>query len=509
MKLMGHSSGVLGLLLTTFTFGLQVETASANDDSDNAVSRRERQQLSMGVCPWDCGDGDGNVGIVDFLALLAGWGEPGACDFDGGGVVGINDFLQLLANWGPCPFTGACCNPGNGTCVVQSLADCNAAGGVFGGDETDCTDSDNDRIPNVFELGGCQPAGPCFAGTDPTNDDTDGDSLSDGDELYGTLDGLDLPAMGADPCHQDILIETDWLYTGFQDPDRNKLHINQVTRLVTAFAVSGVGNPDGVPGIKLHIDYGQAPYAGGKSVLDNDGVVDINPGFNSGEYFTIKASNFAANRHTYFHYCLMADAYNMQGQTSPGFAELLGDDFVVSLGQWDVIGDDNRISNIFMHELGHNLNLLHGGGGTRNFKPNYNSVMNYVYGRCGADGNSDSIPDDIADYSHGLNIDLDENLLFEADGVTGVGPAIDWNANGVIDDGVIAQNINCRMNFAPSCANEVRQPSECGTLGECWDTSCNILTDYDDWSNLDLTGITDADLTGEVISCLPDIVGRD
>ena len=55
-------------------------------------------------CPWDCGgDDDGNVGIVDFLALLAQWGTPGSCDFDGCGVVGITDLLALLANWGPCP----------------------------------------------------------------------------------------------------------------------------------------------------------------------------------------------------------------------------------------------------------------------------------------------------------------------------------------------------------------------------------------------------------------------
>ncbi len=54
------------------------------------------------LCLWDCGgDHDGNVGIVDFLAVLAQWGGPGSCDFDGGGV-GINDFLELLANWGPC-----------------------------------------------------------------------------------------------------------------------------------------------------------------------------------------------------------------------------------------------------------------------------------------------------------------------------------------------------------------------------------------------------------------------
>ena len=55
-------------------------------------------------CPWDCqATPDGNVGITDFLSLLAQWGEIGtACDVDGSGV-GITDFLELLANWGPCP----------------------------------------------------------------------------------------------------------------------------------------------------------------------------------------------------------------------------------------------------------------------------------------------------------------------------------------------------------------------------------------------------------------------
>ena len=55
-------------------------------------------------CPWDL-DGDENVGIVDFLSLLAQWDtDPGGFpDFDGSGAVGITDFLELLANWGPCP----------------------------------------------------------------------------------------------------------------------------------------------------------------------------------------------------------------------------------------------------------------------------------------------------------------------------------------------------------------------------------------------------------------------
>jgi thiol-disulfide isomerase/thioredoxin len=54
-------------------------------------------------CPWDCGNDDGNVGVNDFLMMIAGWGGPGSCDFDGGGVINVADFLELLANWGPCP----------------------------------------------------------------------------------------------------------------------------------------------------------------------------------------------------------------------------------------------------------------------------------------------------------------------------------------------------------------------------------------------------------------------
>ncbi len=52
-------------------------------------------------------DGDGIVGILDFLDLLAAWGPcPGPCppscpaDLDGDCSVGIIDFLTLLANWG-------------------------------------------------------------------------------------------------------------------------------------------------------------------------------------------------------------------------------------------------------------------------------------------------------------------------------------------------------------------------------------------------------------------------
>ncbi|MHC5006204.1 MAG: hypothetical protein ACYTGF_02480 [Planctomycetota bacterium] len=61
-------------------------------------------QAAASPCPGDL-DGSGDVGVTDFLALLAVWGtDPGGPpDFDGDGDVGITDFLLLLANWGSCP----------------------------------------------------------------------------------------------------------------------------------------------------------------------------------------------------------------------------------------------------------------------------------------------------------------------------------------------------------------------------------------------------------------------
>ncbi len=55
-------------------------------------------------CPADV-DGDGAVGVIDFLGVLAAWGPcPGcAADVNSDGSVGVIDFLAVLAAWGPCP----------------------------------------------------------------------------------------------------------------------------------------------------------------------------------------------------------------------------------------------------------------------------------------------------------------------------------------------------------------------------------------------------------------------
>jgi hypothetical protein len=53
-------------------------------------------------CPGDI-NGDGVVGVGDFLDLLAAWGSAGGpADVNGDGTVDVQDFLQLLTAWGPC-----------------------------------------------------------------------------------------------------------------------------------------------------------------------------------------------------------------------------------------------------------------------------------------------------------------------------------------------------------------------------------------------------------------------
>jgi carboxypeptidase D len=58
--------------------------------------------ISVPPCPADI-DGDGEIGITDFLLLLGAWGNTGGPeDINGDGAVDVLDFLELLAAWGPC-----------------------------------------------------------------------------------------------------------------------------------------------------------------------------------------------------------------------------------------------------------------------------------------------------------------------------------------------------------------------------------------------------------------------
>ena len=81
---------------------VQAQTTKRFDTRENPTAGY-RPVLTVSFETAWCGadlDGDGLVGISDFLSLLALWGTnpAGPPDPDGDGVVGIADFLELLAN---------------------------------------------------------------------------------------------------------------------------------------------------------------------------------------------------------------------------------------------------------------------------------------------------------------------------------------------------------------------------------------------------------------------------
>ncbi|MGQ0796206.1 MAG: hypothetical protein ACT4N5_08515 [Nitrosopumilaceae archaeon] len=66
--------------------------------------------------------------------------------------------------------------------------------------------------------------------------------------------------------------------------------------------------------------------------------------------------------------------------TVSGIAEQPGNDLIVSLGDSGFagsVGSLDQQEGTFMHEIGHNLKMDHGGGDANNCKPNYLSVMSW------------------------------------------------------------------------------------------------------------------------------------
>ncbi len=120
-------------------------------------------QAYSGPCPWDCGNFDGNVGIVDFLFLLAQWDDIGtSCDFDGGGV-GIVDFLKLLANWGDCPGAGGCDGASGACCIANGSPGCDdpTCCDAVCSDDPFCCDVDWDQMCADSALDLCGGCGDC------------------------------------------------------------------------------------------------------------------------------------------------------------------------------------------------------------------------------------------------------------------------------------------------------------------------------------------------------------
>lgn len=341
-------------------------------------------------------------------------------------------------------------------------------------DGCDLVDSDNDRIPDLYETNDGVYINEKATGSDPFDADTDDDGIRDGDEVLGTIDGLDLPAMGANPVRRTIFVEVDW-NEGFVEGEERNFRPTEagVQRIVDCFADAPVENPyGGAPGIDIIIDYGQGGAFTGGAALPGDPSVSIQ--FDN-EFNFIKSIFFDSNRNGYFHYCLSANRYNAPDNGSSGIAELNGDDFMVTLAGFY---SDYNFSQTFVHEIGHNLGLRHGGFENRNWKPNYNSVMNYRFQFPGKDIDADTIGDGVLDYSTGDYFNINEASVREIDGVAGIG--VDFNGNSVLEPLSYQANLNCFAVYAAPCA----------TMDGCDDDTCDVLQDSNDWENLNYFGIT-------------------
>jgi hypothetical protein len=204
-------------------------------------------------------------------------------------------------------------------------------------------------------------------------------------------------------------------------------------------------------------------------------------------------------RRAIFHYMLFGNSQKPSGESgSSGLAELRGNDLLITLGGYglkDVSGSNRNVlinyqAGTVMHELGHNLGLQHGGNEETNDKPNYWSVMNYLYQLSGLDPDARSataylrwrnskgdktpglcglVSGPCADptsfvisFSDGTSANLDENKLLEKDNVgrgSNAGAYADWNMDSALTTTEQALDLNA-------------------------DDEKTVLKDYNDWGNL-------------------------
>lgn len=261
--------------------------------------------------------------------------------------------------------------------------------------------------------------------------DSDEDGLLDDWEINGIPyeddNGIEqrfiLP--DANPMHKDLYFEIDSM-NGVVLSDA------AVTLVEDAFNFSPVSNPDGSIGIILHILKDDADLAHVNQWL-TDGCWPLN-------YNAVRTSNFGtqseqnnsellAAKSKAYRYMVVAD--EARPQKIGGCGEKGGDNSVIFIGNGNY--DDEDQAAVFMHEIGHNFGLGHGGGDGINGKPNYPSIMNYVLSYK-ADWNSTFW---LLDYSsEGLDVmgALDESVLNE---VRGIG-----TANGSYQDFIMPFGVN-------------------------------------------------------------------
>ncbi|MFP4501095.1 MAG: hypothetical protein ACLFTT_08860 [Candidatus Hydrogenedentota bacterium] len=291
--------------------------------------------------------------------------------------------------------------------------------------------------------------------------DSDGDGLPDEWEENGyDHDGdgnvdVDLPELGADPMRKDLFVEVDWM---LDTTPNNGIWAN----IEDTFDRAPILNSDGSAGITAHIDRGAGSGGGGGDIIPfADGLrydnATPNPLNTYANMSTLRSNNMDAARVPIYRYAV----FGWDNGHSPGSSgraeDIHASMFFVSLGTWGADGQrEDFQTGTFLHELGHTLNLRHGGHENANEKDNYNSIMQYgedwitwrgqsnVHGPSQMGGiDTDCDPfnvNGVYTYSQGQRAPLDESDLDENDGVCD-GVSVDWNNNGAIEASV-SQNLD-------------------------------------------------------------------
>jgi len=261
----------------------------------------------------------------------------------------------------------------------------------------------------------------CVRNTLP-DDDCDG-LANDWENSHSYL-GIKLPDTVSSQ-HKDILVEIDAMASHANS------NVNSAIDLIkNKFASAPVFNPDGQIGINLHVifDDKNIPHDSCTTMWSEFDTLVNNWFGTATERATIQ--DIVSKKQDIYHYGILVHSIcgssGMSGMSQqPGikFAMSLGDPgWADSDGDSHPDGNTNQKATTFMHELGHNLNLRHGGSAnTPTCKPNFFSVMNNVYEFSGF------VPQPLIDYSNVLGRDsisdiIDENSLHEPHGIVGAPP---------------------------------------------------------------------------------------
>lgn len=345
-------------------------------------------------------------------------------------------------------------------------------------------DTDGDLLDDSVEqqLGTC----PSRTGTAPGVDcgtiadtrDTDGDGLMDGWEVLGfhspwyVIPGgqyLPLQEWGADARHKDVFLEVDFRRLTKEDNDAAlavrmspesarqmaAVYADDVTTdpSLRAIHAMSAANPDGRPGLTLHLDTGVPPESAADATIYGDwggyNAVDAIPDPNNPSAYipqtpSVWQTQMASVRHGIFHYVL---GYTTGGgQCGPSIA----------------CGFNFNSLFVSTHEFGHTFGLDHDGTfdvAEPNCKPNYPSLMNYAA--------------PLTQFSDGRDLGiLNDHSLTEAGALTPNSEIFGWLQNKFrykVDPASGSVDWNRDNRFAPQ-GRTVRANANFLPYGECEST---------------------------------------